>query len=170
MKLTQLALIAALSFGIISSTVAQYTKDPIADIKSQLKDPTKPFTTLVEFTIKPQAIKEWRKLVQESVKNTKKEPGSITYTSHQYAKDPGKFVFVEVWRSFAALEEHVKQDYVKTLLTKAGELSAAPPSIRVLTPWVPTPPKPKTDAGAAKPAAAAETKPAAPATEVRKPE
>lgn len=168
MKIAQIAFIAALSFGILSSSLAQDTKDPIADIKSQLKDPAKPFTTLVEFTIKPEAIKEWRKLVQESVKNTKKEAGSITYTSHQDAKDPGKFVFVEVWRSFAALEEHVKQDYVKTLLTKAGELSAAPPSIRVLTPWIPAPPKPKADASA--PAPAAETKPAAPATEVRKPQ
>jgi quinol monooxygenase YgiN len=154
-----------MSTGVLS----QEAKDPIAELKSQLKDPTKPFTTLVEFSIKPESIKEWRKLVQESVKNSRQEPGCITYTSHQDVKDAGKFVFVEVWRDVAALEFHVQQPYVKALLGKAGEISSAPPVIRVLTPWVPAPPKPK-DKTEVKPASkpSAEAAPAKP--EVRKAE
>ncbi len=152
--LTTLTTLITLTCLLQFSTLGGYaedSKDPLADIKSQLKDPAKPFTLIVEFSIKPEHVKEWRKLVQDSVKQTKQEPGCVTYTCHQDAKDPNKFVFVEVWRSMAAIEFHVQQEYVKSLLGKAGELGSAPPNIRVLTPWVPAPPKPKDEGAPAKP-------------------
>lgn len=127
----------------------QEKKDPIADIKAQVKDPAKPFSMIVEFHIKPGTEKEFRKVVQDSVKNTKQEPGNAAYACHQDAKDPTRFVFVELWRSVAALEAHIQQPYVKALLGKAEEVAAEPPAIRVLTPWVPGPPKEKPSGGAA---------------------
>ena len=138
-------------------------KDPIADIRAQVKDPAKAFTLIVEFHVKPGTEKEFRKAVQESVKNTRKEEGNAAYSCHQDQSDSTKFVFFEIWRSIPALEEHVKQDYVKALLGKAEELAASPPVIRVLKPAVPGAPKPKggqAPAGEAKPAAGATEKPA----------
>ncbi|MBP7949264.1 MAG: antibiotic biosynthesis monooxygenase [Verrucomicrobiales bacterium] len=135
------AILAAFAMG--TSPAQEGKKDPAADIKAQLKDPSKPFTVLVEFHVKPGTEKEFRKAVQNSVRNTRKEPGNAAYSCHQDVKDPTRFVFFEIWRSIPALEEHLGKDYVKTLLGKAEELSAEPPTIRVLTPWVPGPPKEK---------------------------
>lgn len=137
-----LSLLTAAACLLLGSAFAQdEKKDPIADIRAQVKDPTKPFTLLVEFNLKPGQAKEFRKLVHESVKNTRKEAGNAAYSCHQDAGDPNKFVFFEIWRSIAGLEEHIKQDYVKALLGGAEAMSAQPPVIKVLTPWVPGPPK-----------------------------
>ena len=137
------------------------TEDPLAPIKSAVKNHTKPFTLIVEFKLKPGALKTVRPIIQEGVKNTRKEPGCGGYETHLEAATD-TVVFVEKWRSMAALEEHVAKDYTKTLLGAMQEHGAEPMKARVLTPLIPPVGPGK---GAAKPAPAApKTEPAKPAT------
>ncbi|MGI8604576.1 MAG: putative quinol monooxygenase [Verrucomicrobiales bacterium] len=149
----------AASLVAMALTTAAYaqTADPLAELRAQVKNPDSMFTVIVEFRLKPGSDKEFRKAAQEGVRNTRKEPGNAAYEVHQDAKDPSTFVFFEKWRSMKALEEHIATPYTKNLMAKAAELSASPMTIRVLTPFVPQPPKP----GVGKPAPGApDTKPA----------
>jgi quinol monooxygenase YgiN len=141
--------------------------DPIADIRAQLKNPDAMFTLLVEMHIKPGSEKQFRKLAQEAVRNTRQEPGNAAYEVHQDAKNPGKFVFFEKWRGISALTDHVAKDYTKALLSGVSELAESPMTIRLLTPFVPQGNSPRNPAlkggGAAKPAdSKPKTDPAAP--------
>lgn len=111
--------------------------DPLADIRRQLKNPQEMFTLIVEFDLKEGHEKEFRQLVQEAVRQTRKEGGSAAYEAHQDANDPTRFVFFEKWRSMTALEEHVMKGYTQHLLNSAAEFSEKPMTVRVLTPYVP---------------------------------
>jgi quinol monooxygenase YgiN len=158
------------TFLIVVLAAAASAQDPIADIRAQLKDSDSMFTLIVEMHLKPGSEQQFRKLAQEAVRATRKEPGNAAYEVHQDAKDPGTFVFFEKWRSISAVVEHVAKDYTKTLLDGAADLSSSPMSIRVLTPFVPQGNNPGNPAlkgdGATKPVPpkAIETKPTAPQT------
>ena len=154
--------LAILSFLAYAAAAPAQTEDPLAPIRSAVKDATKPFTLIVEFKLKPGSLKEVRPIVTAAVKSTRQEPGNAAYETHLDASSD-TLVFFEKWRSIAALEEHVAKDYTKTLLDRMKELAAEPMKLRVLTPFFPAGPggKPAPKAGAAKPAES--SKPAAPA-------
>lgn len=141
-RLSQLFVLAALA---IAPTLGfAQDVDPLADIKKQIKDPAKPFTLIVEFKVKPDKAKDFKKMVREAVKNTRMEPGNAAYQVHADAGQENTLVFFEIWRSVEALEAHVKQEYTKTLLGSAETHCDGKPNIRVLTPFAPAGPgKPK---------------------------
>jgi quinol monooxygenase YgiN len=57
---------------------------------------------------------------------TREEPGCISYTLHQSNDDPCVFVFVEIWRSQADLDEHLQKPYLQAFIAAADELLAEP--------------------------------------------
>jgi quinol monooxygenase YgiN len=135
--LLSLAVASALTSVSLVAAEENPPADPLAPIKSQLKDPEKPFSLLVEFTLKPASVKEFRALARESVKLTRQEEGNLGYEVHQDIGDAKKLIFWEKWASLAALEKHITFDYVKSLLGRAEELCEGKPVIRVLTPSIP---------------------------------
>ncbi len=130
----QNSFLLAAALTLLASPVVAQDADPLADIRSQLKNPDAPFSMIVEFKVKADMAKEFKALVREAVKNTRKEEGNATYQVHADAKDPNTLVFVEIWRSMKALEDHVKQDYTAKLLGAAATHCEGKPSIRILTP------------------------------------
>jgi quinol monooxygenase YgiN len=143
---------------LVLASFAAAQEDPIAELKKQLADPTKPFTTIVEFTVKEEGKKEFMKLAREAVKNTRKEEGNFAYQVHSDVKDAKKLVFFEVWANVESLEKHIKQEYTAKLLGSVETLCEGKPDIRLLTPMA-SPYRSKAEA-----AAGAPTAPAAPAS------
>jgi quinol monooxygenase YgiN len=155
MKIAQtLAKIGLCAALILSPTISRAQEDPLADVKKQLVDQTKPFTFIVEFKAKAESKKEFMKLAREAVKNTRKEPGNHAYSVHGDAKDPNTIVFFEIWASMEALESHVKQEYTKALLGSVETLCEGKPNIRVLLPLAAPLGKPKAPEAPATPAPA----------------
>jgi quinol monooxygenase YgiN len=141
-----LALFCSLcAFPFFTPTYAQ-DADPLAPIKAQVKDHNAPFTLIVEFKVKPDQAKAFKKLIRQAVTNTRKEPGNAVYSTHADTKDENTIVFTEVWRSMEALQSHVGQEYTKALLGSAKDMCEAEPTIRVLLPLTPDQKaKPKTE-------------------------
>ena len=73
---------------------------------------------------------ERRAEVEETLKGligpTRQEPGCISYVLHQSNDDPCSFLFVEIWRSQADLDDHLQKPYLQALIARAGELFSTP--------------------------------------------
>jgi autoinducer 2-degrading protein len=62
--------------------------------------------TLVHVYVKPEFIEPFIKATRLNHENSVKEPGNICFDILQDAKDPGKFVFYEVFVSEEAVAAH----------------------------------------------------------------
>lgn len=127
-----------LAIAIAGLATAQ-NDDPLARIKGALKDPAKPFSLVVEFTLKPDSAAAVKSLLATAVQKTREEAGNLAYTCHQDAQNPDTLVFFELWTSIKALESHVTEPHTKALVEKLTELSTEPMKVRVLHPFVPEP-------------------------------
>lgn len=90
--------------------------DPLASIRSQLKDPSKPFTLVVRFTLKPGTYERVRPIFDAAAAGTAAEPGVVQYDFHQSPSNPNQFALLEQWRSLADLEAHIAQPYTAAAL------------------------------------------------------
>jgi quinol monooxygenase YgiN len=131
-----ISIILAIAVGGLA---AAQNDDPLARIKGALKDPAKPFSMAVEFTLKPGSAAAVKSLIATAVQKTREEAGNLAYTCHQDAQNPDTLVFFELWASMKALEFHVTEPYTKAMIEKLTELSTEPMKVRVLYPFVPQP-------------------------------
>lgn len=58
---------------------------------------------------------------------THAEEGCLLYAVHQGTHDPTRFVVIERWVDQAALDTHVRADYMQQLLARAADLLAEMP-------------------------------------------
>jgi quinol monooxygenase YgiN len=58
------------------------------------------------------------------------EPGCLRYDLVGGTADPDEFVTIELWRSAADVEAHMRTPHVAALLAAVPALVAAPPEIR----------------------------------------
>lgn len=63
---------------------------------------------------------------------TRAEAGCLQYDCHCSPGDPGLFIFYEIWRDRASLDEHLRTPYIQALLAKADDLFAEAPEIHLL--------------------------------------
>ncbi|WP_118779430.1 putative quinol monooxygenase [Neisseria lactamica] len=77
-------------------------------------------------TVKPEYTETLKPLFQSLVKASRAEEGNISYDLHQEIGKPNRFVFVENWKSQAAIDEHNAsghfQNFVKSIEGKTEAL------------------------------------------------
>ena len=81
-------------------------------------------TIVATITIKPEHKEDVLKAVKAVVDATRKETGNIFYDVFEDVNNPLKFVFIETWKSQAAIDAHNKtahfNDFVKAVEGKAA--------------------------------------------------
>lgn len=119
----------------IAPVLGQPKEHPIAaEVKSQLKDPNKPFTMVVLLKIKEGTSDKFEAAFAKAVKPTRAEKGCLTYDLNREAKTPNQYVLYERWQSLPALQAHLEAKHIVTLLAELGDLLASPPELRVFIP------------------------------------
>lgn len=88
-----------------------------------------PVTVVATIKAKPGMESSLRAALLNLVAPSRKDDGCINYDLHQDPADPAKFMFHENWTSKAALDAHLAQPHLQTLLVRADELFAEPPVI-----------------------------------------
>ena len=72
------------------------------------------------------AKSEHRQLVRETLaalaRETVKEAGNLCYRLHEVDDDPDQFVIYEQWKDKAALDFHMKQEYLVAFLAQEERL------------------------------------------------
>jgi quinol monooxygenase YgiN len=106
----------------------------VAKIKAALKHPTKPFTLLVRLQLKEGAGKKFETAFAKAARLTRKEKGCRAYTLDRDLKSPTHYLIYERWENFAALEAHLKTEYITALLKELGDLLEGAPEMQVLVP------------------------------------
>ena len=82
-----------------------------------------PLTIVATVTVKPEYKDDVLKAIKTVVDATRKETGNIFYDVFEDVKNPLKFVFLEMWKSQTAIDEHNKaahfKEFVKAVEGKA---------------------------------------------------
>jgi len=82
---------------------------------------------VVVATITAQAGKE--DLLREAFKTlipiAQAEPGFIQYDLHESIDQPGRFVFYEIWRDQAALDQHANTAFAQAFRARTGDWIAS---------------------------------------------
>ena len=134
---TPLIVVAAVAVSLLlfSITLAQDQSNAIANqVKTSVKNPTKPFTLVVSLQIKEDAGDRFEAAFAKAVAPRRREKGCLAYELNRDPKTPTNYLLYERWQNLAALEMHLRSEHITTLLGQVGELVAAPPELRVLLP------------------------------------
>ena len=124
--------IVASSLLTIAGAAAQEKEHPIAaQVKAALKDPTKPFTLVVRLKLKEGTGQKLEEAFAKAAKATRQEKGNRAYDLNRDVKMPTQYLVYERWQNVAALEAHLKTDYITALLAQLGELLASPPEASI---------------------------------------
>lgn len=83
------------------------------------------------FVVKPDKREEFIKLATEATKQTRKEPGNLSYNVYEETTYPNSFIFFEEWKSRGSLDKHLATPYAKSIVEKFSELVEGEPSLRV---------------------------------------
>lgn len=76
--------------------------------------------------IKHEHIDIVRPLYEELVAKTRLEPLCISYDLMVDQKDPGHFIFIEIWPDRAALDEHCNTEHFKRLVPQIDAHQSQP--------------------------------------------
>ncbi|MGD1807841.1 putative quinol monooxygenase [Dapis sp. BLCC M126] len=83
------------------------------------------------FVVKPEKREEFIKLATEATKQTRKEPGNLSYNVYEETTYPNSFIFFEEWKSRGSLDKHLATPYAQSIVDKFSELVEGEPSLRV---------------------------------------
>jgi quinol monooxygenase YgiN len=130
-----IAAFLAVSSLFTSRACGQEKQNPIvAQVKTSLKDPSKPFAMVVTFRAKEEAGNKLEAAFVKAIKASRREKGCLTYDLNRDTKVPLQYLLYERWQNLAALEAHLQSTHITALLAELGDLLAAPPEVRVLLP------------------------------------
>ena len=129
MKLTQLmtatALIVASAWALHSLPPSQAGNTPAGDRKEQSNVSNMKVIILIEAKTQPQRHAELIAAAQQYVSLVRAEPGVEAFYLSTRQDDPNTLVFYEVYRSQAAQDFHLQQDYTKRFLATLKSAQAA---------------------------------------------
>ena len=81
---------------------------------------------IAEDFIHPEALATALPLYRELVACTQREPLCISYELFVDEKDPGHFVFIELWPDHAALDAHCASEHFQRLVPQINAYQRAP--------------------------------------------
>ncbi len=121
--------------GFASILPAQDAGDAIVDgIRSQLKDPSKPFTLVVKIRAKEGASQQLEAAFAEAIPPTRKEHGCLRYELNRSMKTAGEYIVYERWASLEDIKKHIKAPTITKLMEKLSAVSEGQPDFTVLVP------------------------------------
>ena len=81
-----------------------------------------PLTIVVHIKAKPGCTDTVRKRLLELVVKTTNESGNVFYQLHEATTESGHFIIYERWENQAALDFHMKQDYLVCFLNDSNRI------------------------------------------------
>jgi quinol monooxygenase YgiN len=81
--------------------------------------------------IKADQVEKFLTDVQEVITKSQAEEGNASYNLFADLKDKNKFVFVEEWKSQAAVDTHFATEHFKKFNTLMEEVAASPAKIKI---------------------------------------
>ncbi len=129
MKLTKImtatALIVASAWALHSLPTSQAGNRPAGERKDGSKMSNGKVIMLIEAKIQPERRAEVLEAAQRYIPLVKAEPGVEAFYLSTREDDPNTLVFYEVYKSQAAQDSHLQQDFVKKFLTLLKSAQAA---------------------------------------------
>ncbi|MFK8053474.1 MAG: putative quinol monooxygenase [Woeseiaceae bacterium] len=80
---------------------------------------------------KPDQCESVRRLSEQHVARSRKEPGCIAHDVSVHSDNPNKFVFVEFWSDLNALKQHFAEPSSQLFVTTLREMIDGKPSMRI---------------------------------------
>jgi quinol monooxygenase YgiN len=84
-----------------------------------------------ELDIKTDQVDKFLTEVQEVISKSKAEEGNASYNLFADLNEKNKFVFVEEWKSQAAVDTHFATEHFKKFNTLMEEVAASPAKIKI---------------------------------------
>ena len=114
---------------------AQNKPNPIeAEVKANLKDPSKPFVMIVHVKIKDGSAEKFEAAFAKGRVGTRKEKGNKAYDLSRSTKTPTEYIVYERWTNFAALQGHLQEPHFIAMIGEIGELLDTAPTVKVFVP------------------------------------
>ncbi|MFN0135479.1 MAG: putative quinol monooxygenase [Phycisphaerae bacterium] len=115
---------------------ASQPASPLDALRAKLPDPSKPFTLVVEYKLKPGAdnYDAFRKLAKAAADGTRREPGFDAYEFHRGIDDPTQVLLFEKWKKFADLEKHFAEKHTGEFIEASKQYLAEPAKLRLMSP------------------------------------
>lgn len=85
---------------------------------------TAPITVIATVKVNPGLEKEFKYAAVEMVEQTRKEGGNISYRLVQSTTNPTEFATIELWKSQADIDEHMKSAHLQKFFGAVGSLFA----------------------------------------------
>ena len=104
----------------------------IGMFRSELPDPTQPFTLLARFRVRDGVHAQVERLFGEARIPTLREPGCVAFEMSRHASDARRFVVYERWKSLADLDAHLRTPYTTKLREAFNALIDGLPEFHVL--------------------------------------
>lgn len=82
--------------------------------------------------IKPEHLDVVKPLFRQLIEATHKEEGCISYILYEDVNDPTCFVFIEEWKSQAALDAHMASPHFTSIIPQIREYAAKPSAANIL--------------------------------------
>jgi quinol monooxygenase YgiN len=87
----------------------------------------------VKFTVKDGGLDEMLPILDELIKETRKEPGNISYQLFQSVSDPAVLAVFEQWKDQEAIDAHNASAHFKKAQPALKPFQVAPPTMEVYT-------------------------------------
>jgi quinol monooxygenase YgiN len=123
--MTLIALIVASASALHSVSPSQAGNMPAGERKEQSNRSNMKVIMLIEAKIQPQRRAELIEAAQQYIPLVRAEPGVEAFYVSTRQDDPNTFVFYEVYRSQAAQDFHLQQDFTKRFLATLKNAQAA---------------------------------------------
>ncbi len=83
-----------------------------------------PVLLIATVKVKPGAEEAFKNAAVKILAPTRAEEGSLSYSFNQSPQDPTEFATVEIWRSQADIDKHMKLSHIQTFFSEVGSLFA----------------------------------------------
>ena len=103
-------------------------------IRSQVKDPAKPFSLIVKVRVKEGKAAAFEAAFSEAMKQTRKEKGCLRYDLNREKESVLDYVIYERWADLEAVKTHLSAAYIAKLFSLVGELADGAPKMELLLP------------------------------------
>ncbi|MEO1098228.1 MAG: putative quinol monooxygenase [Bacteroidota bacterium] len=131
-KLTLLLSFFILITTTMETTAQEVNADVLSDpIVSQVSDPNKPFSVLIDITLIPGQEVEFERLFAPVIAEVRKEPGNIEFQLSRHPEEPNVYFLYERWKNVEVLKAHMTTPHMSQFWPKYFPMIARIPNIRV---------------------------------------
>ncbi|ACI51181.1 Antibiotic biosynthesis monooxygenase [Gluconacetobacter diazotrophicus PA1 5] len=95
-------------------------------------DPQGPVTIVATFHIQDEHAEEVLAAIAACIRASRQEAANLSYTCRRDIHDPLHLVFVEQWKSLAAIEDHERQPHFLAMKAMFDQGKAGPLSVTLL--------------------------------------